>query len=201
MKKKILALCLIVVLAVTAITGATLAYFTDTTETKENVFTVGNVNIELDEPSWTESGSVDAPDVYPGEALKKDPTVTNTGANPCFVRVSVTGLDDLGADNMITYETGYQTGALGEDWTLHNDGYFYYTKVLAAGEDTTALFEQIRIPTTLTNVNGEEYTEIYSVDVYAEAVQAQGAMPSWSAVQNMTVDQIAAWFTTCMSEA
>ena len=30
MKKKILALCLVVVLAITAVTGATLAYFTDT---------------------------------------------------------------------------------------------------------------------------------------------------------------------------
>lgn len=199
MKKKILALCLIVVLAVTAVTGATLAYFTDTTETKENVFTVGNVNIKLEEPNWTESGSVDAPDVYPGEALKKDPTVTNTGINPCFVRVSVTGLDALGENNMITYETNYATGALGEGWVLHTDGYFYYTKVLAAKEVTTALFEQIRIPVTLTNANGEEYADVYSVDVYAEAVQAQGAQPSWTAVQNMTVGQIADWFDTCMA--
>ena len=200
MKKKILALCLVVVLAVTAVTGATLAYFTDTTETKKNVFTVGNVDIELTEPNWTVSGSVDAPDVYPGEALKKDPTVTNTGANPCFVRVSVTGLDALSAGNMITYETNYVPGALGENWVLYTDGYFYYTKVLASEEVTTALFDQIRIPTTLTNANGEEYAEVYSVDVYAEAVQAQGAQPSWSAVQTMTVEQIAEWFGTVMGE-
>ena len=46
MKKKILALCLVVVLAVTAVTGATLAYFTDT-DAETNVFTTGKVDIDL----------------------------------------------------------------------------------------------------------------------------------------------------------
>lgn len=46
MKKKIVALCLCVALAVVAIGGATLAYFTDT-DNETNTFTVGNVKIEL----------------------------------------------------------------------------------------------------------------------------------------------------------
>lgn len=50
MKKKILVLCLVVALAVTAVVGGTLAYFTDTDDAK-NTFTVGNVNIELLESS------------------------------------------------------------------------------------------------------------------------------------------------------
>lgn len=50
MKKKIVALCLCVALAVIAIGGATLAYFTDT-QTAENTFTVGNVKIKLLESS------------------------------------------------------------------------------------------------------------------------------------------------------
>lgn len=194
MKKKIVALCLIVALAVTAITGATLAYFTDSKKAT-NTFTVGNVKIDLTETNWDASGSKDAPEVYPGEALKKNPAVTNTGANPCFVRIQVAGLGSLGDAGMITYETGYQTGVLGADWTLHTDGYFYYTKVLAADEKTSDLFDQIRIPTALENGDGTAY----NVVVTAEAVQAQGAMPSWSAVQAMTVDQIAAWFATCMA--
>lgn len=48
MKKKILALCLVVVLAVTAVTGATLAYFTDE-EQVTNTMVIGNVEIEIDE--------------------------------------------------------------------------------------------------------------------------------------------------------
>jgi len=193
MKKKILALCLVVVLAVTAVTGVTLAYFTDD-DAATNTFTVGNVSIDLTEPEWDENGSEDAPEVYPGEALAKDPTVTNDGLNPCFVRVSVEGLDCLGDAGMITYRTDYVDGALGTDWVLHSDGYYYYTKVLAAGETTDALFDQIVIPTGLTNGDGEAE---FDIDVTAYAVQAQGAKPSWSAVQTMTVDEIAAWFTTC----
>lgn len=46
MKKKILALCLCVALAATAIVGASLAYFTDTDEAT-NTFAVGNVKIDL----------------------------------------------------------------------------------------------------------------------------------------------------------
>ena len=46
MKKKIVALCLCVALAVVAIGGATLAYFTDT-KSADNTFTVGNVKIDL----------------------------------------------------------------------------------------------------------------------------------------------------------
>lgn len=193
MKKKILALCLVVVLAVTAVTGATLAYFTDTDDAT-NTITVGNVDIDLTEPKWDEQGSEDAPEVYPGEALAKDPTVTNIGANPCFVRVSVTGLDCLAPAGNITLRTDYVDGKLGDNWVLYEDGYYYYTEVLAAGETTDALFDQIVIPTDLENGDGE--TE-FNIDVVAEAVQAQGAKPSWSAVQEMTVAEIAAWFDTC----
>ena len=46
MKKKILVLCLVVALAVTAVVGGTLAYFTDTDEAT-NTFTAGGVKIDL----------------------------------------------------------------------------------------------------------------------------------------------------------
>ena len=48
MKKKIVALCLVLALALTAIGGATLAYFTDT-EQKTNTFTIGNIDIVIEE--------------------------------------------------------------------------------------------------------------------------------------------------------
>lgn len=194
MKKKITALALVVCLVAVAIVGGSLAYFTDEEEAT-NTFTVGNVDITLTEPNWEGTGSQDAPEVYPGEPLAKDPTVENTGANPCFVRIKVTGLDCLAPAGNITYRTDYVTGKLGDNWVLHTDGYFYYNKVLAIGETTDALFDQIVIPTDLENGNAE--TE-FNVVVSAEAVQAQGAKASWAAVQTMTVAEIAAWFGTCM---
>lgn len=78
MKKKIVALCLVLALAVTAVAGATLAYFTDT-EAAENVFTVGNVDVELIESyvhrsaatafenTNNEKGEYPYPDVASGE--------------------------------------------------------------------------------------------------------------------------------------
>lgn len=194
--KKIVAIALIACLALTAIAGATLAYFTDETEVKENVFTVGNVDITLTEPKWDANGSEDAPEVYPGEKLAKDPTVTNVGENPCFVRVKVTGWDCLAPAGLITYKTDYVDGKLGENWVYNEaDDYFYYSKVLEKDAVTDALFDQIVIPTDLEN--GDAVTE-FSIDVYAQAVQAQGAKdPNWAAVQGMTVAEIAAWFDTC----
>ena len=198
MKKKILTLSLAVCLAATAIVGGTLAYFTDT-DSEENVFTVGNVDIDLDEPKWKETGEKEAEDAYPGEPLAKDPTVKNIGANPCFVRVSVSNLDQFvdvyGANANIIYRTDYVDGELGEGWELHTDGYFYYTQPLAVNATTDALFDQIVMPTCLTN-----NATAKSIEVTAEAVQAQGAKaPNWAAVQGMTVEEIAAWFETCLS--
>ena len=97
MKKKILALCLVVALAATAVIGGTLAYFTDT-ESKTNTFTVGNVDIELKE---------DFPDnkLLPGTKtqnnLKKEVTVENVGTSDAYMWIEVwvpAALDD-GDDN------------------------------------------------------------------------------------------------------
>lgn len=195
MKKKVLAIVLCIAMLTIAIAGGTLAYFTDESA-KTNTFTVGNVSIVLNEPNWDATGAAEAIDAYPGEALAKDPTVTNDGHNPCFVRVKVEGLDQFAADfngAMITYLTDYETGKLGTDWVAHSDGYFYYTKVLAAGATTDAMFDQIKIPYELTNSVATK-----AIVVTAYAVQAQGARSSFSAVQAMTVAEIAEWMNTCL---
>lgn len=55
-KKKILTLCLVACLAITAIAGASLAYFTDT-KSATNTFAVGNVSIDLIESKYHRTGS------------------------------------------------------------------------------------------------------------------------------------------------
>lgn len=66
MKKKIISLCLVVALAAVAITGASLAYFTDT-DTETNTFTVGNVKIDLIESQYhrVNAGKGDTTDTEP----------------------------------------------------------------------------------------------------------------------------------------
>ena len=55
MKKKIIALCLVVALALTAVVSGSLAYFTDT-DNADNTFAVGNVKIKLIEQQRGENG-------------------------------------------------------------------------------------------------------------------------------------------------
>ena len=96
MKKKIMALCLVVALLATAIAGATLAYFQDN-DAQTNVFTVGNVDIDL----WENYGDnndktpeVLRPVTYgpdgkklPDNQITKEIFVTNDGAEDAFVRI------------------------------------------------------------------------------------------------------------------
>lgn len=139
MKKKILSLCMVGALAATAV-GGTLAYFTDTDE-NTNVFTVGNVDITLDEALVEKEGdtykTVDGDRVieneykliYPGAVLPKDPTVHNEGNNDAYVRVQVTianGMtllptfveDDTLTDELYTNALMEMVGSLGKGWEI-----------------------------------------------------------------------------------
>lgn len=83
MKKKILTLSLVVALAATAIIGGTMAYFTDKDE-KTNTFTMGNVDIELEE-KFPED------ELIPGEenALQKEVTVKNVGSENAYMWIEL----------------------------------------------------------------------------------------------------------------
>ena len=97
MKKKnilmvLLSLCLIAVIAV----SGTLAYFTDSTQAQQNVFTLGKVKIDLYEQDETDgtpitSGGIDYSGVVPGDSLVKIVTVTKTDdSQDCYVAIKVT---------------------------------------------------------------------------------------------------------------
>lgn len=175
MKKKILALCLVVALAATAVVGTTLAYFSDK-DTNNNVVTMGSVDIVLDEAKVTydpetyqwsageervKSNTYDA--VYPGAVMPKDPTVHNEGTMDAYVRVkvTVTGYKNwaflMGArGNMESPEhLNLLVGQLGEGWTIteavsKGEDMIYtiqYGTILKANESTTPVFEEITFPT------------------------------------------------------
>lgn len=189
-KKKFFSIALAASLAAVAVVGSSLAYFTDKDE-KTNTLTIGNVDITLTEPGWDATGKEEAKEMYPGEAVAKDPTVTNNGKNPAFVRVKVEWPENVD----LSYRTDYVDNKLGDNWVDGKDGYFYYNEVLGLNETTDALFDQIVLGTD--TMNGDATTE-YDVVVYAEAVQAQGAKASFSDVEKMSVEEIATWFNTCM---
>ncbi|MCL1797601.1 MAG: CalY family protein [Eggerthellaceae bacterium] len=71
--KKALSITVLTVALVAALAyGSTLAFFTDYDEV-ENVFTMGNIKIGIDEPGWEDG---DGLDLVPGSVRVKDPTVT-----------------------------------------------------------------------------------------------------------------------------
>ena len=135
MKKKIVALCLVVALAATAIIGGTLAYFTDTDEAT-NTFTAGGVTIDLIEQQVNEEGTaledfeqnqVLMPIVGSAQGDKDDfgqpvaenyidkiVTIENTGKSDAYVRAYFaipSALDD-----------GYETFNAGKNILHYNFG-------------------------------------------------------------------------------
>ena len=84
MNKKKTILTAIVILLVIFV-GGMLAYFTDT-EVRTNVFTIGNVNIELNETGWTNSSGTnytreEANNITPNKQVAKNPTIKNIGTS------------------------------------------------------------------------------------------------------------------------
>lgn len=161
MKKKIVALCLVLALALTAIGGATLAYFTDT-DTETNTFTVGNVKIDLVEDF--KQNSVLLPGSKTENNIKKAVWVENKGANDAYMWIEVwvpAALDDgddnspqapglgnslhfnYGATVTETKATFLGSKTIGEQ--AYN-GYVHYVKndtKKATGEKTVDLLDQV----------------------------------------------------------
>ena len=86
-KKIAIATCAIC--AVMSVSGIC-AYFTDT-DSAVNNFTVGEVKIDLDEPSFPTPPPEDVP---PGGEVEKDPQVENTGKNSAYVFIKVAAPKD-----------------------------------------------------------------------------------------------------------
>ncbi len=182
MKKKLLSICLVVAIAVLAITGASLAYFTDN-EKAVNTFTMGNVDIELTE-NWQEPETV-----LPGIAYTKDPTVTNIGKNEAWIRVDVTlshaaeflkaaenhGIADL--SSMFAFGSDFSTNWIAAGTPDHNTddntltfSYLYVNK-LAKDSSTSTLFESVTVPAAFNNADMAAIGENFTITVTAHAMQ------------------------------
>ena len=89
MKRKILAITLCVAMLAIVLVSGTMAYFTDT-QAKTNTFTMGKVDIELSEPTYT-PGTDGKLKVFPGQTYTKDPTITvASDSEDCYLVATVT---------------------------------------------------------------------------------------------------------------
>ena len=206
-KKRFVAILLCVTLVALAAIGATFAYLTDTktvdnTFTMGNVaIKLDETNVNDPEGARVTSNAYN---VYPGAVVTKDPIVHNTGKNAAYIRATVNvsnWMNLVGAyypDFKYTFgQEGYKAalnllvGELGEGWSVVGveagdtftigqfDAKFIlkYEGALAAGADTTAMFQTVTIPTGIDNANTESFS---GVKVVAQAIQADG-FDTWEA--------------------
>lgn len=140
MKKKILSLCVVLALAVTAIIGGTLAYFSDT-DNQTNVFTTGNVEIDL----WEDFGDnefdpnnkhVGIEELHPvtfdedgnrieDNVIEKEIYVTNTGTEDAYVRLHIAIPAELEVTSVYDATNGvlhfsYEDNAVAGKWDWSN---------------------------------------------------------------------------------
>ena len=196
MKRRVLGISLVVALVAIVAVGATLAYFTDSTNVVQNTFTMGNVEIKLDEidntktdGTRTERGNAYT-GVTPGVALDKDPTVWNTGANDAWVRVNVTvseanawktALTKHGITDLATIFGGHEAtkwtrAGIVEDATEDTITYsYYYNTVVSATDGTTgALFTTVTIPAVFDN-DDVESIKGFEITITADAIQTDAS--------------------------
>lgn len=178
-KKGIAIAAVIIVVAAAVITVA--AYLQNTAE-QPNKFTVGRDENEVTEV-FTEPNTMAMTNEF-----EKVVKVENTGSVDQFVRVYLDFSDSRVRDKSKLVVTSGSTEAaytwdeflthLPDDWeyiplnTAGDEilgGYFYYTKILAPGEETPALIEKVR--TVFSDGDNADHITDFDIVVYSESVQ------------------------------
>lgn len=186
MKKKIITICLVIALAATAIVGASLAYFTDT-ENETNVFTVGKVDIDLNDQF--EQNSPLFPAVLDEDtneiknAVDKVVSVTNNEED-AYVRVHIAVPADIDELIGLWYDDADGWDWVGDtrvDYTTTINGVEYnvvcltYSEILEADETTTDVFEWVTLDPSATNEDVAAFNDSgLNIIIIAEGAQAAG---------------------------
>ena len=181
MKRKILMVTVAACLLVLSIAGSSLAYFTDT-HTKSNVFTAGNVDIEL-----TYEGHNGK--FFPGqEYTSVYASIKNVGSEDAFVGAIITlDKDDLNtilteagddADNIPAAIADVFVGLDSNVLTFveNGDGYIVYVVVeapLTASNPPVDIFTKVNIPTEWDNNQMTVFNGM-NVGITAYATQTVG---------------------------
>lgn len=208
-RSKALLLTLCAVLLVAATIFGTMAYLTST-DTVTNTFTVGKVNIKLDEAKANSDGTLvegaervkeNQYKLLPGHTYNKDPMVTVLGGSESsYVKMTVTFsmADELDAifapdgANLTSIFNGYDAA----NWTYKGNTKdaaantrtyeFWYKEAVAAPNGDVALdalFDSIIVPGEITGAQLATIEDM-TITVNAYAIQADGfadAEAAWAA--------------------
>lgn len=208
-RKVLLTVCCAALLVCVTI-GATVAYLTADDEVV-NTFTVGDVQIKLDEAKVNIDGTLDNTatervkantyHLLPGHPYNKDPMVTVLeGSEKCYVKMIVTftkaaELDAIfapGGADLTSIFVGYDSTnwiAKGntKDTTANTRTYeFWYKEPVEASDsdvELDALFDSFIVPGSITNAQLADIKDM-TITVNAYAIQADGfvdAAAAWEA--------------------
>ena len=93
-----------------------------------------------------------------GDEITKEVKVKNEGSVPCYVRVFAEVCDP---EERNVIDIDYNTS----EWMKKSDGYYYYSRILNTGEESTPLFNTL---TAKADADG------FKIICYSETVQAYG---------------------------
>lgn len=206
---KILLWCLGFVAVAAISVAGTLAYLTDE-DSVVNTFTVGKVQITLDETKVNTDGTVvegaervqkNEYHLIPGQTYTKDPMITvEENSEEAYVRMMVTlncaeELKEIFGNDFLpeNYVEGWESltwecvGNITEDNTITYEFRYFKTVSSAAGEKKALepLFTKITVPGTVT---GEQLKMLndFNITVVGHAIQAAGfedADTAWAAFE------------------
>ena len=182
--KKVLLMLLCAVLLVGASVAGTLAFLTSN-DTVTNTFTIGKVEITMDEAEVDEYGAaienadrVDTNEykLIPGHTYTKDPTIhVGAESEACWLFVKI--------ENGNTNAT--INGLAENGWTqIENTEYWAYKGATVGGSSNVKVFNSFTYADTVADTTADAATEIV---VTAYAIQADGFTTSdaaWTAIKN-----------------
>lgn len=151
--------------------GSTLAYFT-AQDTAVNTISTGNLNIAINEYQDSQCGEIPYTDpttpVMPGDCISKKVRIENTGSGSAYIRAKI----DIAFDGDDQQELSTEPISLniGDDWTLADDGYYYYKNIVDSGEETSNLFTTVYFDDDM----GNDYqNKKLRINIDAEAIQSK----------------------------
>lgn len=161
--------------------GATLAYFTDS-DSATNIITMGNVDIDLDEPNFDPGDDDDTiENVIPNQDIVKDPTITlGEDSERAYIRATITYMmDDMIMNPLQASELEALITREGSKlventlWVKGEGNYYYYQNIVEPGEKVV-FFDHVKIPS---NWGNEVADKTIQIIVSAEAIQADNFTP------------------------
>lgn len=150
------------------VTRPTEAYYT-VTGTATNVVTSGSIKLKIHEQTKDgEPFPSQGIRVYPGDKVSKEVTVENTCGQPFYLRIRLTnGVEKL----IMSTEDVFAFDLNTADWTLHEDGCYYYNHILQPGQRTSHLFKEVEL--VRQKVAGRFNGHTLTLTVTADAVQSK----------------------------